>query len=105
VLQLDGAGPLYLKESLTRYNGPTSFELNGPCAKHFRRNTRVIGPCLTVSTQIASQGWDRTVRERDCHEATMIRPIKLSLSFSVHCEVARVVGTNIALPADKKNPR
>jgi hypothetical protein len=23
----------------------------------------------------------------------------------VHCEVARVVGTNIALPADKQNPR
>jgi len=82
-------------------NGPTSFELNGPRARHFRRNIRVIEPRLTVSTQIASQGWDRTVPERDCREATIIRPIKLSLSFSVYCEVARVVGTNIALPADK----
>src|SRR6266550_6713824 len=68
-------------------------------ARHFRRNTRVIGPRLTVSTQIASQNWDRTAPERDCREATIIRPIKLSPSFSVHCEVARVVGTNIARPA------
>ena len=82
-----------------------AFEVNGPCARHFRRNTRVIGLRLTVSTQIASQDWDRTVPERDCREVTIIRPIKLSLSFSVHCEVARVVGTNIALPADKQNPR
>src|SRR6266404_7782776 len=70
-----------------------------PCARHFRRNTRVMGPRLTVSTKIASQDWDRTVPERDCCEATIIRPIKLSPSFSVHCEVARVVGTNIAKPA------
>ena len=105
MLQLDGMGPLYLKSRSRRENGPTSFEVNGPCARHFRRNTRVIGPRLTVSTQIASQDWDRTVPERDCREATIIRPIKLSLSFSVHCEVARVVGTNIALPADKQNPQ
>jgi hypothetical protein len=70
----------------------------------FRRNIRIIGPRLTVSTQIASQGWDRTVPERDCREATMIRPIKLSFSFSVHCELARAVGTNTALPADKQSP-
>src|SRR5205085_6656369 len=57
---------------------------------------------LTVPTQIASQDRDRIVPERDCREATIIRPIKLSPSFSVYCEVARVVGTNIALPADKQ---
>jgi len=64
-----------------------------------------IGPRLTVSTQVASQDWDQTVPERDCREAAIIRPIKLSLSFSMHCEVARVVGTNIALPADKQDLR
>ena len=52
---------------------------------------------------IASQDWDGTVPERDSREATVIRSIKLSLSFSVYCEVARLVGTNIALPADKQN--
>jgi hypothetical protein len=55
--------------------------------------------------QTPSQDWDRTVPERDCREATVIRSIKLSLSFSVYCEVARLVGTNIALPADKQNRR
>jgi len=55
--------------------------------------------------RIASQDWDLTVPERDCREATIIRPMKLSLSFSVHCQVAGVVGTNIALPADKQTPR
>ena len=55
--------------------------------------------------QIASQDWDRTVPERDCREATVMRSINLTLSFSVCCDVAREVGTNIALPADKQNRR
>src|SRR4051812_38497590 len=35
----------------------------------------ITGPRLTVSTQIASQDWDRPVPERDCREATIIRPV------------------------------
>jgi hypothetical protein len=50
----------------------------------------------------SSQDWDRTVPERDCRKATVIRLIKLSLSFSVCCEVVRLVGTNIALSTDKQ---